>query len=85
MKIKALMVLLAALSLCGCAQSYVIKMNNGVTLHTASKPKLQRGYYMYKDAKGGTNYVSQGRVVEIAPASMAAKDPKFIPRSASSN
>jgi len=68
--------------LCGCASSYVVKLNNGLRITTASKPKLQHGYYVFKDAKGNVQQIPQGRVMEIAPASMAEDpDTKFKPPS----
>ena len=63
-----------AMVLCGCSSSYVIKLNNGLRITTASKPKLQHGFYVFKDAKGNVQQIPQGRVTEIAPASMAAEE-----------
>ena len=60
-----------AVVLCGCARHYVITLNNGTQLSTSSKPHLQGGFYIYKDAMGRESYVWAGRVTEIAPASMA--------------
>jgi hypothetical protein len=65
--------------LCGCAQQYVMKLNNGGTITTASKPKLKGSNYYFKDALGRTNYVPQGRVVSIEPASMASEEKSFTP------
>lgn len=63
----AALVLVAALGLAtGCARRYNITMTNGTQLTAASKPKLQGGYYSYKDANGATQYISQGRVREIS-------------------
>jgi len=71
---------IAALFLCGCTSSYVIRLNNGLRITTASKPKLQHGYYVFKDAKGNVQQIPQGRVVEVSPASMAEdSDAKFKP------
>ena len=58
-------------ALCGCARSYVITLDNGRHITTASKPKLRDGKYVFKDASGKAAYVGEGRVREIAPASMA--------------
>jgi hypothetical protein len=70
----------AACMLCGCARHYVITLNNGSRIATSSKPRLQRGYYVFKDALGRESYVGAGRVMEIAPASMAEKpETRFIP------
>ncbi len=71
------LVLAALIALTGCASHYVIKLNNGVRLTTASKPKLEGGFYVYKDAQGRKVSVPRGRVTEIAPASMASDDTKF--------
>jgi hypothetical protein len=70
-----LLTALATLALTGCAHQYVMKMSNGSTLVSANKPELKNGVYVYKDAKGDKHYVSQGRVIEITPASMASETP----------
>lgn len=76
----AFLLLVCVSVLTGCAHQYVIKMSNGTKLMTASKPKLKHGYYTFNDALGKENRVPQGRVVEIAPASMAAEDKnRFAP------
>lgn len=73
---KLLMPLLLALvaATCGCSQHYVIKLNNGGQITTASKPRLKAGTYYFKDAKGNVQSVSAGRVREIEPASMAKEE-----------
>lgn len=61
---------LLAVSLCGCARTYVITLQNGRQVMTASKPRLEKGNYVFKDAEGKPAYVPAGRVREVAPASM---------------
>ncbi len=77
------LVLPIALSLfvtCGCAHHYVMKLNNGMQIVTASKPRPKGGYYYYKDALGRENAIPQGRVLVIEPASMAKEEtPRFKP------
>ena len=71
------LLLISLTLLCGCARNYVVTLDNGRRLTTASKPKLKGGNYVYKDATGRQAMVPAARVREIAPQSMAAKD-KFI-------
>jgi hypothetical protein len=68
--------LVGAASLTGCSHQYVMKMSNGSKIVTAGRPTLEKdkGSYAYKDAHGEKHYVSQARVVEIEPASDAAKE-----------
>jgi hypothetical protein len=79
MKKTALPLLIGVLALTGCAHHYVMKLNNGMEVTTASKPKLSEGTYSFKDAKGEEQFVAAGRVREIAPASVAAKEKKPKP------
>jgi len=73
--------LLLAVLLCGCAHNYVITMDNGRRVTTASKPKLRNAQYVFKDALGREQYVPAGRVREIAPQSMASQNkPIFNPQ-----
>jgi oligoendopeptidase F len=63
------------LVLSGCARGYVMTLDNGTRLRTASKPHLVNGFYYYKDAMGNTaEPVFSSRVTEIVPASMAPKE-----------
>ncbi len=79
MKTTNLLVCLALLLLCGCSHQYVIKLSNGTKITTVGKPKLDKGYYVYKDAHGDKHAVAQGRVVEIDNASIAEDErSKFI-------
>ena len=67
---------------CGCAHEYVIKLNNGLQVTSASKPKLKGGYYVYTDSAGRTGTVPAVRVLEIEPASMAKEEQnQFKPKS----
>jgi hypothetical protein len=68
--------LAAVIVLCGCSHSYVMKMTNNTRIVSASKPKLKNGVYVYKDAKGNEHFISQGRISEIEPLSMADEKPK---------
>jgi hypothetical protein len=70
---QILTLVFAAGVLCGCARHYVITLSNGSRITTSSKPRLQNGYYVFKDALGQDSYVGAGRVTEIAPASMSDK------------
>jgi hypothetical protein len=62
----------------GCARSYVITLDNGRHITTASKPKLRDGKYVFKDASGKEAYVGQGRVREIVPVSMAQEQKQMF-------
>lgn len=79
MKTTNLLICLALLPLCGCSHQYVIRMSNGTRLSAVGKPKLEKGYYVYKDAHGEKHAIAQGRVVEISNASIAEDEKsKFI-------
>jgi hypothetical protein len=66
--------LLLIFSLCGCAGQYVMKLTNGVTISTPSKPKLKGSNYYFKDARGEEQVIPQSRVMEIEPESMAKEE-----------
>ncbi len=70
------LLLTGLLALTGCASQYVMKLNNGTEVRTAGKPKLDKGYYICKDAKGREFTVPQGRVRVLEPASMAREEEK---------
>jgi hypothetical protein len=74
-----LILCLGALTLCGCATHYVMKLSNGMTVTTPNKPKLKGSNYYFKDATGQMNVVAQSRVLEIEPASMVQEENKFTP------
>ena len=72
----ARLLLLGVVILSGCAHEYVITLNNGTKLATASKPKLKQGRYYYKDAQGRDQFQPAGRVRQIEPASFAKEEAK---------
>jgi hypothetical protein len=80
MKTKVLSAILACTMLCGCASQYVITLHNGRRITAASKPRLDKGNYVFKDAEGKPAFVAAGRVREVAPASMAKEDTKGFTR-----
>ncbi|HEV2390760.1 MAG TPA: YgdI/YgdR family lipoprotein [Verrucomicrobiae bacterium] len=79
MKRLALPLLFALGLVCGCANTYVMKLTNGIQLTTSGKPKLKGANYHYKDAQGRDNVIPQSRVEEIEPASMASHENRFVP------
>jgi hypothetical protein len=67
-----------SLLMAGCAQSYVMKMQNGTRITTSSKPKMEHGYYVFKDSSGRKMQIPAGKVREIEPSSMAQEEkPQF--------
>jgi hypothetical protein len=76
MKKATLLLLIGLLALTGCVHHYVLRLNNGAEITTATKPQLREGVYYFKDAKGEEHVVAASRVREMAPASMAAKEEK---------
>jgi len=72
----ARLLLIGLLLLSGCANQYVVTLNNGTKLSAASKPKLKQGRYYYKDAHGREDSMPEGRVRQIEPASFAAEEQK---------
>jgi hypothetical protein len=79
MKKAALSLVIGLIALTGCAHRYVIRLDNGTEITSASKPVLKEGSYSFKDAKGEEQFVGAGRVREVAPASVAAKENKAKP------
>jgi len=71
--------LICLMALTGCAHRYVMRLNNGAEITTANKPRLIDGSYCFKDARGQEHFVSEGRVREITPASMARRESKAQP------
>ena len=74
---KPLLPFLAGLLLLtGCARHYILTLNNGAQIRTATKPKLVNGFYYYKDSSGREAApVFSGSVTEVSPASMASPPP----------
>ncbi len=68
MKARFITAVVAALVLTGCAQRYVLRLNNGQEIVAATKPKSDgHGWYRFKDANGQEMKVNQLRVREIEP------------------
>lgn len=74
MKPLLLPVLACLLMMSGCARTYVLTLSNGDRIRTVGKPRLDKGFFYFKDASGRENTVFSGRVTEVAPASMASPD-----------
>jgi hypothetical protein len=70
----AVLLLIGALTLSGCASNYVMKLNNGAQITSVGKPKLKDNTYYYRDAKGTTHAIATSRVREVEPASMASQE-----------
>lgn len=73
MKIATPLLLAGLLVLSGCANHYVVTLNNGGQITSQGKPQLINGAYHFKDLSGKEQYVPAGRVHEVAPASMVEK------------
>jgi hypothetical protein len=73
-KTPLLLLVTAAITLTSCSHQYVMKMTNNSRIVTANKPKLKNGMYVYKDVKGNEHTISQGRIAEIEPLSMASDE-----------
>jgi hypothetical protein len=71
--------LIGLIALTGCANHYVMRLNNGSEITTATKPRLKDGTYHFKDAKGEEQLVPAFAVREVAPASMAERENKAQP------
>jgi len=73
MKSTALLLLMVcALVFTGCARNYTITLSSGSRITTKGKPKLQHGYYVYKDYQGKPGSVPAGRVREVSPSNMTS-------------
>lgn len=71
MKATVLLLLtVCALVLTSCARNYTITLNSGNRITTKGKPKLERGYYVFKDSQGQPGSVPLGRVREVSPSNM---------------
>lgn len=74
---KNLLLLLLAVSLSGCAHQYTMKLTNGVSITSGSKPTLKGANYYYKGPRGEQQAIPQSRVLVIEPTSMAKEENKF--------
>ncbi len=73
MKILGISLLAGLFLLTGCANHYVLTLNNGAQITSMGKPKMVNGAYVFKDPAGKEYTVPEGRVREVAPASMVDK------------
>jgi hypothetical protein len=79
---KPALLFLACLLLTGCAQRYVVTLNNGTQIDSMGKPRRDGASYIIKDGDGKETRIPAGRVSEIAPASMQEEEAdkfRFIP------
>jgi hypothetical protein len=79
MQKAALPLLIGVIALTGCAHHYVMRLNTGSELSTATKPRLKDGAYHFKDARGEEQVVPAFAVRELAPASVAKRENKSQP------
>src|SRR4051794_20720306 len=49
---NAMVLLLTVVVLTGCVHHYKITLNSGTQIESAGKPRLENGYYYYKDSSG---------------------------------
>jgi len=70
----ALTLLIGLIALTGCAHHYVMRLNNGGEITTATKPQLKDGAYRFQDAKGKEQIVPAFAVREVAPAAVAERE-----------
>ena len=75
MKKLILIALLGSGFVVGCRTRYEITLNNSNTITAMSKPKLEDGAYVFKDANGRTSSVPSSRVRLIQPQSYSSKPP----------
>lgn len=65
-KTGAVGLVLGALLLTGCTSHYTMTLNNGGSVITRGKPRLEHGYYVFKDATGKDQRINSLRVREIS-------------------
>lgn len=73
MKKTTLFMLCATILFSGCAHRYVVTLSNRNQITAYGKPKLDRGYYTFKDAQGNDVRIGAGRVMDITRESLAKK------------
>jgi len=59
------LVLIAICFLAGCSTTYVIRLNNSDQIIAKSRPRLVRGFYVFKDINGQEVRISDLKVREI--------------------
>jgi hypothetical protein len=60
----------------GCAHQYLMKLNDGDQIISASKPKLQGTNYHFTDGTGAKYAIPKSRVVKIRAVSVVKEEEK---------
>jgi hypothetical protein len=72
----ALALLVSLPVLCGCAHQYLLKINNGDQIISASKSELQGSGYHFTADTGVKHVIPQSRVVKIESISVLKEQDK---------
>jgi hypothetical protein len=75
----ALTLLVTQAVLSGCANQYLLKLDNGGQILSYSKPKKQGDGYLYTSDTGAKLMIPQNRVVRIKSVTVVKEEPKAPP------